>query len=176
MLETAIKNFYDNSSLNITFKDIIGSKSYNVKGEKNMMFGELIVNFYIVSGLTFEENLSFFFNNIEIAPYSIMTLKEINVQRNSQIFFMRKNQIMMGEKINIVFYFDEGQKCTVQANPNMLFNELILILCQKVRCLYKEFSSKYSFLFNSQSILGGHTLKSLGIVNGSLIKVHSKCY
>ena len=136
-----------------------------------MMFGELIVYFYIASGSVFDECMSFFYNSNEIPPYSTVTLKEMNIQQNSEIIFGKKNNIITNENINICFLFDDGRKFMIYDYLNMTIKQLILKFCQKIKCPYKVIITKYTFIYNSKtiSIDNSLTLKTMGISDGSKI-------
>ena len=178
-LEKPIKNFYDiyniNTELNIIFKDNTGFQIYYVKGEENMMFGELVVYFYIASGSVFDEYMSFFYNSNEILPYSTLTLKEMNIQQNSEIIFRRKNSIITNENINIIFLFDDSRKYVIHTNWNMTIKQLILKLCQNIKCPYEVIITKYTFIYNSETIsIDNSKIKTTRFLNNSEIIIISK--
>lgn len=177
LIEMPIKNFNDcyiddrnNLKFNVFFKYMYGYQNYEVECYENMMFGELIILFCLKSGIQINENMSFFFNNIEIPSYSSLFLNQMNIGENSTIYYMEQNKIMTNI-INVIFTL-EGKSNIIFATPNMLFKELILKYCQIIRYPYKEMKYNY-FMYNSQNIQGKDflSLNNIGIKNNSRIVI-----
>ena len=140
------------------------------------MFGELIVFFYLESGLTFEENLAFFYNNREIPSFSTDNLFNLNIKANSKIYVVRKenSELSKDNKINITM---KGlyERYMLLVNPNIKIQEFILKFCQKMKHSYKDFIDNYKLIFNGKRINPNDedSISSLGISNGCEIYFYS---
>ena len=120
----------------------------------NIMFGELIVYFYLISGLEFNDDFRFFYNNQEIPCYSSTYLSNLNIQNESQIFFgKRTSQMQIYKRLNIIFDFCDKKKILVIAHPYMLTKQLFLKFCQSFKHLYHHVLQKYRFTYNGSVIL-----------------------
>jgi len=177
----AINDFYQNCfvankyKINIYFFDLDNNnKKYTIKiKDINIMFGELIVYFYIISGLEFNDNYIFFYNNLEIPSYSTNNLSNLNIRNNSQIFFKKRtSQIEIGMKLNIIFDLTNGEKILVIADPNMLVKQLLLKFCQRFKHLYHHVLQNYKITFHGRTISPDDgNLLSIGLVDYSQIIV-----
>ena len=168
-------NLGNNYNIKIYFYDMDNNNKYLVYvKEYNIMFGELIVYFYLNSGLEFNNNFSFYYNNQEIPSYSTNILINLNIQENSQIYFKRNPQINNFETtINICFQFTSGEKkLLVVANPYMSVKELFLKFCQCYKHLYHHVLQKYTLLYNSIVLKpSNNSLANIGLKNCSNIQV-----
>ena len=168
-------NLGNNYNIKIYFYDMDNNNKYLVYvKEYNIMFGELIVYFYLNSGLEFNNNFSFYYNNQEIPSYSTNTLINLNIQENSQIYFKRNPQINNFETtINICFQFTSGEKkLLVVANPYMSVKELFLKFCQCYKHLYHHVLQKYKLRYNTIPLKpSNNTLQNIGLINCSNIQV-----
>ena len=168
-------NLGNNYNIKIYFYDVDNNNKYLVYvKEYNIMFGELIVYFYLNSGLEFNNNFSFYYNNQEIPSYSTNTLINLNIQENSQIYFKRNPQINNFETtIGVCFEFvDDNEKILVIANPYMSVKELFLKFCQRYKHLYHHVLQKYTLLYNSIPLKpSNNSLANIGLKNCSNIQV-----
>ena len=69
------------------------------------MFGELITFFYYESGLSYEDNLSFFYKNKEIPSYCCDNLRQLQINTNSKIWFKNIKKQFNAYEYNIRFSF-----------------------------------------------------------------------
>ena len=89
-------NYY-NKNFKVNFYVSFLNREYIVNAEDKYMFGELIVFFYFESGLDFDENISFFYNNREIPYFSSENLFNLNIKANSKIYVIKKNSDFFNE-------------------------------------------------------------------------------
>ena len=87
-----------NKNFKVNFYVSFLNREYIVNAEDKYMFGELIVFFYFESGLDFDENISFFYNNREIPYFSSENLFNLNIKANSKIYVIKKIQIFSMKK------------------------------------------------------------------------------
>ena len=167
-------NYY-NKNFKVNFYVSFLDKKYIVKAEDKYLFGELIVFFYLESGLTFEENLAFFYNNREIPYFSTDNLFNLNIQNNYEIYVVRKKNSELS-KDNIINIFMKGlnEGCTLSVNPSIKIQEFILKFCQKMRHSYKDFIDNYKLIFNGKHINPNEdSISSLGLSDGCEIYYYS---
>ena len=160
--------------INIYFYDMDKNKEYSIYIKSiDIMFGELIVYFYLISGLEFHDNFLFYYNNLVVPSYSTTNLQNLNIQNNSKIFFRRNTQINPFEiKLNIIFNISNGNNIIVVANPNMTVKELILKFSQVYKRLYHHLLQKYKIMFCSLELKPtDENILNIGLNNGSYIKV-----
>ena len=156
--------------INIIFLDMDYNKDYTVETPENVMFGELIVYFYLSSGLDFDEQISFFYHKVEYPCYSSEYLLNLNIKDNSKIYIERKQNIF-SPSINIIFLSsDKNKKILIHANPLMKTKELIMKFCQVFRYPFREIKAKYKFMFLAKTITPDEeTLQDIGLINASSI-------
>ena len=159
-----------NKEINIIFHDIDYNKDYIVKCSENAMFGELIVYFYLSSGLDFDEQISFFLDEVELPCYSSEYLINLNIKDNDKIVIRRKPNIAF-QLINIIFLSsDRNTKILIHAIPFMKTKELIMKFCQVFRYPFREIKNDYKFMFLAKTItLDEKTLQDIGLKNSSEI-------
>ena len=161
--------------VNIYFFDLDNNnKKYTIYiKDIKIMFGELIVYFYLISGLEFNDDFIFFYNNQEIPSYSTIYLSNLNIQNESQIFFGKRTfQMQINIRFNIIFDFCNLKKIIVIAHPYMLTKQLFLKFCQSFKHLYHHVLQKYKFIFDTNVILpDDKNLLSIGLIDGSRIIV-----
>ena len=173
-IKNALENYYtefSNNYINIIFYDSDYNKEYNVKILGASMFGELILGFYMVSGLDFSDSFRFIFNNIDIPCYSCNSLLTLNIINNSKIYVQRK-YVNGGDILNIIFDCINDSKLNIWAHKNMKTKELIMKFSQKLKKPYREVIKSYRFLFNGKAFSPSEmNLQSLGLRNGLRITV-----
>ena len=173
-IKNALENYYtefSNNYINIIFYDSDYNKEYNVKILGASMFGELILGFYMVSGLDFSDSFRFIFNNIDIPCYSCNSLLTLNIINNSKIYIQRKYNYN-NDILNIMFHNCTGGKILILAHKNMKSKELIMKLSQKFGISYRDIIKIYLFLFNSEKVVPGEeTLENLNLKNMCLIEM-----
>ena len=160
--------------INIYFYDMDKNKEYSIYIKSiDIMFGELIVYFYLISGLEYNDNFLFYYNNLVVPSYSTANLPNLNIQNNSKIFFKRNTQINNCEiKINISFNISNENNIIVVTNPNMTVKELILKFSQAYKRLYHHLLQKYKIMFCSRELKPtDENILNIGLNNGSYIKV-----
>jgi len=159
-----------NKDINIIFHDMDYNKDYTVETPENVMFGELIVYFYFSSGLDFDEQISFVFDEFELPCYSSEYLINLNIKDNSKIY-IKRNQNIISSLINIIFLSsDKNTKILIHANPLMKTKELIMKFCQVFRYPFREIKAKYKFMFLAKTITPDEeTLQDIGLINASSI-------
>lgn len=165
----------ENTNINIIFHLMDNNKEYTVKAQKNMMFGEMILYFYFISGLKYHPSMTFVFNDKEINCYSCDTLNQLNIQNNSKINVLMKTKVI-NDLISVVIDMDNTKKVILNIDQNISFKELLMVYSQKIRLPYKELILNSAFLFNNANLLfkSGNSLKNLGIKNFSKIELITK--
>ena len=160
----------------IIFHMIKNKKDYYCKEiEDNMMFGEIVLYFLFESGIDFDENLIFTFNQKEIPPYSCCTFEELNLQDKSKIFVEEKQKKIKEKLLNIIFISDNihDKQINILGNNNMILKELLLKYCLKARCTYENLFLEYLIRYNSKKISSclDNTLKTLGFQDNSKLEL-----
>ena len=112
----------------VTFHDKNYNKDYEINAESNFMFGELIIYFFLESGLEFDEKMNFYFNGKKISSYSTDFLINLNIENKSKIAFERKELQMKFQCINLIFNFN-NTRLPILAYLSMSVNALIMKFC-----------------------------------------------
>ena len=115
------------------------------------MFGELIIYFFLESGLEFDEKMNFYFNGKKISSYSTDFLINLNIENKSKIAFQRKELQMKFQCINLIFNFN-NTRLPILAYLSMSVKELIMKFCQIFRYPFYETIQNNTFLYNSKKI------------------------
>ena len=175
-LLTNYNSFTQNKDIQIKviFHDMDHYKDYVINTNYNFMFGELIIYFYLESGLDFDESIRFSFNCKEISSYSCETLINLNIKNNSIISFGRKKlQLQFNLIWNIIFHLKQG--IIIIANPLMSVKELIIKFCQVFRYPFYEAIQNYVFIYNTKTInFMNCNLKEIGLKDGAKIDIYEK--
>ena len=167
---------YYNKNFKVNFYVSFLNREYIVNAEDKYMFGELIVFFYFESGLDFDENISFFYNNREIPYFSSENLFNLNIKANSKIYVIKKNSDFFNEKIInlIIKNVHSGQSHVLHANPDMTAKEFILKFCQYIRYPFIEFIDNCRLTFNGRKIAPNeYSIMSFGLSEGSNIYLYN---
>ena len=135
----------------VTFHDKNYNKDYEISAESNFMFGELIIYFFLESGLEFDEKMNFYFNGKKISSYSTDFLINLNIENKSKIAFERKELQMKFQCINLIFNFN-NTRLPILAYLSMSVKELIIKFCQIFRYPFYETVQNNIFLYNSKKI------------------------
>ena len=173
-LNKPIEDFYlkyNNNKIKVIFHVSFLNKEYIIDAEDKYIFGELIIDFYLKSGLEFDYCISFFYNNKEIPSFSIDNLFHLNIQNYSKIYIIRKQypEFSTYNLINLNIK-GHGVNCGLVVNSNIRNKELILLFCQKIRYPYSEVINNCKFIYNANLIRSNEdTINSLGLKDGSSI-------
>ena len=153
--------------------DLNGGQKVNMYVTENMMFFEVVLNFYKNLQIKKDNEVTFIYNNRKLNPDSCKTLKELEIRNMSRIEAITNkpinNPLMnfgnMNESIQIVFNY----KNLIQVNKDTPFSELSKRFCIQAGILNKD----PIYYLGSRKIesTDNQTLRQLNIQNNSEISV-----
>ena len=140
---------------------------------ENMMFCEVVLNFYKNLQIKKDNEVTFIYNSRKLEPDSCKTLKELEIRNMSRIDAITKEPINnpfmnfgnMNESIQIVFNY----KNLIQVNKDTPFSEISKRFCTQAGILNKD----PIYYLGSRKIesTDNQTLRQLNIQNNSEISV-----
>ena len=150
-----------------------GEHKINMYVTENMMFCEVVLNFYKNLQIKEDNEVTFIYNSRKLYPDSCRTLKELDIRNMSRIDAITKEPINnpfmnfgnMNESIQIVFNY----KNLIQVNKDTPFSELSKRFCTQACILNKD----PIYYLGSKKIesTDNQTLRQLNIQNNSEISV-----
>ena len=178
-IDVAMKADSDPNSFIIYF--IKNGNNIIIKAKEDMMLAELFLLYYQKLNLdeTSFKNSAFIYNSRKLDPYSLITLKELNIRNGDKIKVIDSNSNKPIPPVNTsitnfidICFMKEGKNIIIKAKGEMTFAELIFKYMKKVG-LSESLLSTYNFIYNSKSISKDtmKTLDELNITNGAKIDV-----